>query len=156
MSVSFCLARANRPGLHTDRQAHLQGSQFLLSSVPDRQLIADLQHNDDLDAGTSSSTAAGGVTAQLELVAEGYRLYLGGQCCCPCRINCIDSCVCIVCFPPNTFPVLHLSVRIHQLFPAAGDCSSSISFASSTEQRHHMLQFAWSPMWLAYSQRTQL
>jgi hypothetical protein len=80
MSVSFCLARANRPGLHEDRQAHLQGNQFLLSSVPDRQLVADLQANGGLDAAGSSSTAAAGVTAQLELVAEGHRLYLGGQC----------------------------------------------------------------------------
>jgi hypothetical protein len=99
MSVSFCLARANRPGLHTDRQAHLQGSQFLLSSVPDRQLIEDLQSNGALDGETSSSTAAAGVTAQLELVAEGYRLYLGGQCCYLCRIYCSKCCNCIVCLP---------------------------------------------------------
>ncbi|WIA30886.1 hypothetical protein OEZ86_000939 [Tetradesmus obliquus] len=39
-----------------------------------------MQANGGLDAASSSSTAAAGVTAQLELVAEGYQLYLGETC----------------------------------------------------------------------------
>eukprot|EP00882_Tetradesmus_deserticola_P017235 GHRQ01018456.1.p1 GENE.GHRQ01018456.1~~GHRQ01018456.1.p1 ORF type:complete len:170 (+),score=34.06 GHRQ01018456.1:140-649(+) len=83
MSVLFRLARQNSSRSHKDRQAHLQGSQYLLPSVPDvhdQRFVADSHIEAGIDAADSSSTAAGGDAPQSESVAEGYRLYLGETC----------------------------------------------------------------------------
>lgn len=80
MSVSVCLARAQRPHLHLDRNSNLNGSKYLVAYSPDRQLLGDasiaLQTKGSLD---SDSSDAAGITAQLELVKDQYQLYLGGE-----------------------------------------------------------------------------
>lgn len=74
-ALSFCLARAQRPLLHVDRTAHLEGNLNVLSAVPDQQLLS--QDVTNLQTGCLDGLHTAGVTPRLELVKDKSTLYLG-------------------------------------------------------------------------------
>eukprot|EP00878_Enallax_costatus_P023307 GHUV01024779.1.p1 GENE.GHUV01024779.1~~GHUV01024779.1.p1 ORF type:complete len:220 (+),score=42.69 GHUV01024779.1:697-1356(+) len=77
-ALSFCLARAQRPLLHVDKNAHLHNNPSVLSFIPDQQLLSQAARAINSSCSDGPSTA--GVTPRLELVKDKSILYLGETC----------------------------------------------------------------------------
>lgn len=74
-ALSFCLARAQRPLLHVDKNAHLDGDQSILSPFTDQQQLS--QGLSNLQTGCWDGPSTAGVTPRLQLVKDKSTLYLG-------------------------------------------------------------------------------
>jgi hypothetical protein len=68
----------------------------------------------------------------LELVAEGYRLYLGGQCCCQRRMQQFHCCVCIVIFLIVLALLFTRTSAVHSSSSSGG--TKDVRFQCSTGQ----------------------